>query len=155
MERPMPVEAIASQESTGSELYSRDLLRLATGLPHGDRIDDAPYSAVCRSPVCGSEIAADVQLDGDGRVAALAFRARACAMGQASAALLRKAGIGQTPEEIIAARASLAELLADTEGAVLLWREHEVFAPARAHPGRHGAILLPYDAVLAALAATI
>jgi NifU-like protein involved in Fe-S cluster formation len=151
----MPAEAIASKQTGKSELYSRDLLRLATSLPHGDRIDVTPHRAVCRSPVCGSEIAADVRLDDTGRIDALANRARACAMGQASAALLRKAGIGRTPEEIVAARTSLAELLAGTEGAVLLWREHEVFAPARAHPGRHGAILLPYDAVLAALAVTI
>jgi NifU-like protein involved in Fe-S cluster formation len=155
MERAMPAEAIASQESTGSELYSRDLLRLATSLPHGDRIDVTPHRAVCRSPVCGSEIAADVQLDEYARIAALAFRARACAMGQASAALLRSAGIGRTAEEIIAARASLAEWLAGKGEAEPLWREHAVFAPARAHPGRHGAILLPYDSVQAALAATI
>jgi NifU-like protein involved in Fe-S cluster formation len=151
----MPVEAVASQESAKSELYSRDLLRLATSLPHGDRIDAAPHSAVCRSPVCGSEIAADVRLDDAGGIEALAFRARACAMGQASAALLRTVGIGRTREEIMAARSSLAELLTGKDGAEPHWREHEVFAPARAHPGRHGAILLPYDAVLAALAATI
>lgn len=149
----MPVEAVASQASAKSELYSRDLLRLATSLPYGDRIDGAPHSAVYRSPVCGSEIAADVRLDNAGRIEALAFRARACAMGQASAALLRTVGIGRTREEIAAARASLAELLAGKDGTEPHWREHEVFAPARAHPGRHGAILLPYDAVLAALAA--
>jgi NifU-like protein involved in Fe-S cluster formation len=151
----MPVEALASKQGSKSELYSRDLLRLAASLPHGDRIDGTRHSAVCRSPICGSEIAADVQLDENGRIAVLAFRARACAMGQASAALLRSAGIGRTAEEIIAARASLAEWLAGKRGAEPLWRAHAVFAPARAHPGRHGAILLPYDSVQAALAANI
>ncbi len=150
----MPVEALAPQASGKPELYSRDLLRLAASLPHGDRIDGAQHSAVCRSPLCGSEIAADVQLDDAGRIERLAFRARACAMGQASAALLRTAGIGLTADDIMAARASLADLLAGKHSAAPCWPEHELFAPARAYPGRHGAILLPYDAVLAALAAT-
>jgi NifU-like protein involved in Fe-S cluster formation len=134
----------------GAQLYSRELLRLASSLPHGDRLDDPRSSATRRSPICGSEISADVRL-ADGRIIALAFRARACAMGQASAALLRNAGIGRSFAEIQAARAALSDALAGNIEFAATWPELSVFEPARAHPGRHAAILLPYDAVLAAV----
>jgi NifU-like protein involved in Fe-S cluster formation len=130
------------------KLYSRDVLRLATALPHDDRID-APYqSATRRAPVCGSEMSVDVAV-ADGNVAAIAIRARACALGQASAALLRDIAIGQSRSEIEAMATQVRKTLTG-EGEM-----PAPFAPlayARDYPARHGAILLPFETLLAALA---
>ncbi|MGL5837785.1 MAG: iron-sulfur cluster assembly scaffold protein [Sphingorhabdus sp.] len=134
-----------------SALYSKDLLRLAAGLPHGDRLAEPTGTATLRSPVCGSEIAADILMNNDGRVAALAFRARACAMGQASAALLRDIAIGHSLTEIESARAALAAALSGAGDFADIWPELAIFEPAQTHPGRHAAILLPYDALIAAV----
>ena len=150
--RTMRADRAVSSPSPMPELYTKDILMLAAGLPHGDYIEGADASASRRSPVCGSEIAADVKLDADGRLSALAFRARACAMGQASASLLRRLGAGKTAAEIQATRVALADALAGRAGFDRCWPELSVFEAARAHSARHAAILLPYDAVLAALA---
>ena len=147
----MQADLLVSPTSDKPELYSKDVLRLAAGLPHGDRLDSPDSSAVRRSPVCGSEIAVDIQADRDGRISALAFRARACAIGQASAALLRVHGVGRTAAEIEEVRNFLAEALSGQEDFGQSWPELAVFEAARAYPGRHAALLLPYDALLAAL----
>ena len=43
-----------------------------------------------RSPICGSRVTVDVNLDAEGRVAEIGMLVRACALGQASAALLKQ-----------------------------------------------------------------
>ncbi|MGC1470483.1 MAG: iron-sulfur cluster assembly scaffold protein [Sphingorhabdus sp.] len=134
------------------QLYTKDILRLAASLPFGDRLEGAHASATRRSPVCGSEISADVQLDDSGQVAALAFRAHACAIGQASAALLRQIGPGASVGEIEGMRTALAKALSGDGNFEQCRQELAVLETARAYPARHAAILLPYDAVLAAVA---
>lgn len=148
----MPAEPAARAAPLKPDLYSKDVLRLAAGLPHGDRIDQPDATVMRRSPVCGSEIAVDIQTGEDGRISALAFRARACAIGQASAALLRTYGVGRSAAEIAVVRNGLAEALKGQGDFGESWPELGVFEAVRAYPGRHAAILLPYDAVLAALA---
>lgn len=132
-------------------LYNRDILRLAVSLPPGDRIDNADGSAQRRAPICGSRIAADVNLDGGGRIANLAIRASACALGQASAAILRLHAAGHDHDDIAAIRAGLAAMLQDEAPPPAIWPQLTLLGAARDFPARHGAILLPYDATLAAI----
>ncbi len=148
----MPADLAARPIPPKPELYTKDILRLAASLPHADRLPDAQASATRRSPVCGSEISADVQLDDGDQIVALAFRAHACAMGQASAALLRQIGPGASVGEIEGMRTALAKALSGDDSFENCRPELAVFEIARAYPARHAAILLPYDAVLAALA---
>ncbi len=65
-----------------------------------------------RSPVCGSRVIVDVALDAKGRVAALGQEVKACALGQASAALMGAHAIGRSPAELAEARDALAAWLA-------------------------------------------
>lgn len=128
-------------------LYSRDVLRLATALPHNDRIANADGSATRRSAVCGSEMSIDAAID-NGLVTAIAIRARACALGQASAAILRECAIGQSRAQI--------EMLAQQVATALKGEDRmpDQFSPlayAQGAPARHGAILLPFETLLAAL----
>jgi NifU-like protein involved in Fe-S cluster formation len=147
----MPAKSAERLETQKPELYSKDILRLASSLPHNDRLSGADGSASRRSPVCGSEISADVKME-NGQLSAVAMRGRACAMGQASAALLRGSAVGRSMDDIADARASLARALIGEWGFDRCWSELAVFEGARAYPARHAAILLPYDAVLAAAA---
>jgi len=135
-----------------SALYSRDILRLAASIPHLGRLDAPQGSAERRSKACGSRVAIDVVLDGEGRIDALGQEVRACALGQASAALLGAEAIGRTLAELDAARASLAAYLTGAAHDPGSWPGLEVFAAARAFPARHAAILLPFEAAAAALA---
>lgn len=131
-------------------LYSAAILRLKLAGETPRRLAAPQGSASRVSPVCGSKIVADVTLDEHCRVAAFGFDAsRACTLGQASAAALAAAAAGTDRAYLAGVRASLADFLAArVDAAPEGW---QMFAPARPHRARHPSILLPLDAVLAAL----
>ena len=133
-----------------SALYNRDILRLATALEAGDRLQNPDGTAECRSPICGSRIAADVNLTKDGIIAEIALRANACALGQASAAILRSNAVGEDIAAIANIR-DVIEMALKKQGEMpQIWHDLAILTPAREYPSRHAAILLPYDALLAA-----
>ncbi|MFL6858473.1 MAG: iron-sulfur cluster assembly scaffold protein [Allosphingosinicella sp.] len=134
-------------------LYSRDILRLAASIPHLGRLERPQGSAEKRSPVCGSAVAVDVVLDEDGRVALLAQEVKACALGQAAAALMGSHALGRSGAEIAAARDSLSAYLAGARRDPGDWPGLEIFADARRFAARHASILLPFEAAAEAAAA--
>jgi len=131
-------------------VYNLDILRLAADIPHHRRLDDPQGTAERRSPVCGSRVTADVNLGPDGRVAELGLLVRACALGQASSALLGAAAIGHTPGELARARDALTAWLAG--GEVPGWPGLDVFAPALGLTARHASIRLAFEAAAEAAA---
>lgn len=133
-------------------LYSRDILRLAASIPHHGRFAGAQASAEKSSLVCGSRIVVDVATDDDGRITALGQEVSACALGQASAALMGAHAIGRTQAELTDARDALAAYLSGTSDDPGDWPGLSVFAEARRFSARHGAILLPFEAVAEAAA---
>lgn len=133
-----------------SALYNRDILRLAASLVAGDRLDHADGVAEARSPICGSRIQAEIKFATDGAIEAVALRANACALGQASAAIVRRNAVGASPDALATIRAGLAAALSGKADMPVDWPELALLTPARDYPSRHAAILLPYDAVLAA-----
>ena len=131
-------------------LYSKRILALAADIPHEGRNPEAQASARKRSPLCGSTVTVDLSLK-DGRIADFAQEVRACALGQASAAVLGAQAIGRTREEIARAREQLAAMLkADGPVPEAPFEGYEVLAPARDYRNRHASILLALDATLAA-----
>jgi NifU-like protein involved in Fe-S cluster formation len=136
--------------SGAERLYTPELLALAVGLAAYPLTDEFPLAGEARSRSCGSTLRMGVAVDAEGRVARIGMRVAACAVGQASAAIFAAAAPGRTPEELAATLASLEAWLADG-GPVPEWPGIAMLAPARAYPGRHGAMLLPWKAALAAL----
>ena len=136
-----------------SPLYTTDILRLAASLGGPHELDREDGCAKLRSPTCGSEVSITVQLDDDRRIKHLSMRVQACAFGQASAALVEKHGRGRTHEEVSQAMLSLSRWLADCAERDESWPGIAVLEPARSRRARHGAILLPFRALLAAIEA--
>ncbi len=136
-----------------SALYNRDILRLAASLVAGDRLENPDGSAESRSPICGSRIQADVALGEDGTITAIALRANACALGQASAAILRANAVGVDLDSLAELRDGISASLSGKAAMPDRWPELQLLVPATDYPSRHAAILLPYDALLAAAAA--
>lgn len=134
-----------------SALYNKDILRLAVSIPHQQRLADPDGSAEQRSPTCGSRVAVDVRLNDAQRVAAFGIDISACALGQASAAVLGAGVIGADRLELNQWRDAIDAMLRGEEYGGNAPAGAEVLAPARDHIGRHPAILLPFDAALAAL----
>lgn len=130
-------------------LYNTAILRLAA-TPASPRLADPHASIVRVSPICGSRVTVDVALGGDGRVAGFGQEVRACALGQASAALLDAHVVGRSAAEITAARDGLAAFLKGEQEAPGDWPGLDIFAPARPHKARHASILLAFDAAAAA-----
>jgi NifU-like protein involved in Fe-S cluster formation len=133
-------------------LYTTEILRLAASLNEPRALEWEDGRVELRSPTCGSRIGTSVQLDEDGRVATLSQQVHACAFGQASAAILERSAIGRSAHEIERGLDELTDWLAgsDVEPA---WPGLTALAPARSRKSRHGAILLPFRALLAAMAA--
>lgn len=134
-------------------LYTTEILRLAASLeaPHELGREDG-YTEL-RSPTCGSRIATTITIDEKGRVVAVSQKVHACAFGQASAALLERSASGRSREEVTTALAELTDWLAGSDLAPT-WPGLSALAPARSRKSRHGAILLPFRALQAALEAS-
>ncbi len=94
----------------------------------------------------------DIVADAEGRVAALGQEVKACALGQASAALMGAHVIGRAPAEIAAARDALADYLAGRRDDPGGWPGLDVFSAARAVTARHPSILLAFAAAAEASA---
>jgi len=133
-------------------LYTAEILRLATEIPHQSRLAAPQASAEKRSPVCGSRVTVDVALGADGRVVALGQEVRACALGQASASLMGRHALGRAPAELAEARDALAGFLAGLRDDPGGWPGLAVFAEARRYSARHAAILLAFEAAAEAAA---
>jgi NifU-like protein involved in Fe-S cluster formation len=132
-------------------LYTRDIMRLAASIPHLGRFEELEGSTERRSPTCGSRMRVSVKLDEDGRVTGLRQAVAACAFGQASAALMGAGVIGRNATEMRAALAGVEAWLGGNDVAITSWPGLDVLAPARSRKGRHGAILLPFRTLLAAI----
>ncbi|MEO7409831.1 MAG: iron-sulfur cluster assembly scaffold protein [Sphingomicrobium sp.] len=130
-------------------LYTRDILRLATSIPGRRSFDEMGDAALVRSPTCGSRVAMRVAVDGAGRVTFIEQAVEACAFGQAAAALVGMHGIGKTEDDAVAALTNVERWL-EGEGDQP-WADLHLLDPARLRRGRHGAIMLPFRAFVAAV----
>ncbi|HXG80745.1 MAG TPA: iron-sulfur cluster assembly scaffold protein [Sphingomicrobium sp.] len=133
--------------------YTREILRLAASIPYLEPFDELVDGVELRSKTCGSRMKVAVELDWAGRVKRLRQAVEACAYGQASAALMGGHAMGRSAEEVKAALAELESWLDGTGEVPISWPGLEVLAPALTRKGRHGAILLPFQALLAAIEA--
>lgn len=134
------------------KLYSQRILALAADIPHLGRLDAPQASVKRRSPLCGSTVTVDLVIQ-DGRIADFAQDVKACALGQASAAILGQAVIGRTKDEIDAARDALAAMLASGGPAPQApFDGYEVLRPAQDYRNRHKSILLAIEATAEAFA---
>ena len=133
------------------KLYSSRILALAADIPHLGRLDAPDATVTRRSPLCGSTVTIDVTTD-DGRLADLGQDVKACALGQAAAAVAGSAAPGATLEQIETARDQLRDMLKGN-GPVpdAPFNGFEVLSPAVAYKNRHASILLSIEAIAEAM----
>ncbi len=133
--------------------YTREILRLAASIPFLETFEELEGATEGRSKTCGSRMRVAVELDWADRVVRLRQAVEACAYGQAAAALMGGHAIGRSAEEVEVALAELETWLAGNGEVPTAWPGLEVLVPALARKGRHGAILLPFRTLLAAMEA--
>jgi NifU-like protein involved in Fe-S cluster formation len=132
-------------------LYTTEILRLAAGLSPAAALERCDGRAELRAPTCGSTIVTEVMLGDHRRVEAISQSVQACAFGQASAALLERGAKGRSATEVAEAIDALTDWLARRSEDPGDWPGLDALAPARSKTGRHGAILLPFHALLKAM----
>ncbi|MGY6638276.1 MAG: iron-sulfur cluster assembly scaffold protein [Erythrobacter sp.] len=131
-------------------LYTPEMLALATGLSAYPLAGDFTYRASARSRTCGSVIELGLECDQASCITRIGMRLAACAIGQASAAIMAAGMPGRGASEIAATHQQL-EIWLTGQGALPEWPGLNVIAPALPHKGRHSALLLPWTAATEAL----
>ncbi|KIN65183.1 Nitrogen-fixing NifU domain protein [Sulfitobacter noctilucicola] len=137
------------------KLYSARILALAAEIPHLGRLDQPDATVKRRSPLCGSAVTVDVCVK-DGKLVDLGQDVKACALGQAAAAVTGGAALGATLVQIENARDQLRAML-KSGGPVpdAPFDGFEVLTPAVEYKNRHASILLSIEAIAEAMAQTM
>jgi NifU-like protein involved in Fe-S cluster formation len=133
------------------DLYSAKLLKLAANMPHLGRLPEPHASSEKVAKLCGSRVVVDVTVEGD-RVAQFAQDVKACALGQASAAVLGASVLGASLSEIEMARDQFRAMLkqgADAPNG--RFSDLSMLAPVKDYPARHASTLLAFEAAAEAV----
>ena len=140
-----------------SDLYHNRVLELAANIPGLEPLEDAESSVEKVSRICGSSVRVDVRLNAAGtHVEALSVDPKACALGQATTAILAEHALGASIDEIKAARNVLKAMLKENgvppEGR--FW-ELRHLAGVADYPSRHTSTLLAFEAAVDAIDAAL
>ena len=133
------------------EIYNARILDLAGNIGRVGRLAAPEATATRHSRLCGSKITVDIRMDGD-VVADYAHEVKACALGQAAAAVMAKNVVGATMAELRQARDEMFAML--KEGAsppTGRFAELSALEPVRDFKARHASTMLTFDAVVDAI----
>lgn len=133
------------------DLYTAKILSLAANMPRAGRLAHPDGSAEKSAKLCGSTIVVDVDVT-DGKVSDFAQDVKACALGQAAAAVMGANVIGASVQEIEMAREALRAMLKDggrpPEGR---FKDLAMLEPVKDYPARHASTMLAFEATAEAV----
>lgn len=132
------------------KLYTPQLLGLATRLAAYPLDRGFQFTSTRRSRSCGSTLDLGLDCDENGRVVGIGLRVAACAVGQASAAIMAQSLPGCSASDVAAASQAIEDWLADN-GPLPDRPDFALLNAARPYSGRHEALLLPWNAACDAL----
>lgn len=131
-------------------LYNSDILTLSSTLKN-EALEAPDGTARKVSKLCGSWVEIDVTMDGD-VVKEAALRVEACALGQASAAILKERIIGAGLGDLVAARDSLRAMLKEGgDSPSGRFERLAMLEGVRAYPARHQSTMLAFEAAVTAV----
>ncbi len=137
------------------DLYSARILKLAANMPRAGRLAAPDATSEKVSRLCGSRVVVDVLVQ-DGCVVDFAQDVRACALGQAAAAILGEHVLGASVEELETARDSLRVMLKTGAAAPPgRFADLAVLEQVRDFPARHASTLLAFEAAAEATRAAL
>lgn len=134
-----------------NDVYNTKILAFAGNITRIGRLEAPDATAKAHSRLCGSTVTVDIRMDGD-VIADFAHEVKACALGQASSAIMAQHVVGANSAEIRAARSALLKMLKE-EGAPPEGRFEDLkyLLPVRDFKARHASTLLTFDAVVDAI----
>lgn len=141
----------ARDQAMLDDVYNKRILSLAANIPLLHRLPSPDATARAHSKLCGSTVTVDVTMEGD-VVTGFGHDVKACALGQASSAIMASHVVGSTAAELRTvreqARAILKDNAAPPEGK---WADLAVLVPVRDFKARHASTMLTFDAVVDAI----
>ena len=130
------------------KLYSDKILKMAADPIYRDRLLTPDASATKRSPLCGSTVTVDINVE-NGVITGYGQDVRACALGQASSTIMGKAIIGCSLSEVQRACKELSEMLSNKGPTPTTpFDDFYILQPASEYKNRHASILLAFEATL-------
>jgi NifU-like protein involved in Fe-S cluster formation len=133
------------------DVYNKRILELAANIPRIGHLPHADGAATAHSKLCGSTVSIELAMEG-GHVSDFAHIVKACALGQASSAIMARNIVGASTEELRRVRETMRRMLKENgpppEGR---FAEAAVLEPVRDFKARHASTLLTFDAVVSAL----
>jgi NifU-like protein involved in Fe-S cluster formation len=132
-------------------LYQEAIKQFARAAHGQGQLSAASGEAKLGNPLCGDRVRMQVAaISGD--ISAIAHETKGCLLCRAAASLVGLRAAGQNADGMAAVLHDLEGMLREGTPVPPGWPELSMFEPARGYPSRHGCVLLPFRALLAALA---
>ena len=133
------------------DVYNAKILGFAGNIGRIGRLDAPDATATAHSKLCGSTVTVDIRLDGE-TVVDFAHVVKACALGQASSAIMANNVLGATATELRDVRETMRRMLKE-EGPAPEGRFADLryLEPVRDYKARHASTMLTFDAVIDAI----
>ncbi|MEO1066945.1 MAG: iron-sulfur cluster assembly scaffold protein [Pseudomonadota bacterium] len=134
-----------------NDVYNAKILEFAGNIPAVGRLENPMASAKAHSKLCGSTLVVDLNVV-DGVVTEFAHEIKACALGQASSAIMARHIVGTSTDELKALKATMHAMLKEG-GAPPTGRfaDFKYLEPVRDYKARHASTLLTFNAVVDAI----
>ncbi|MBP0439855.1 iron-sulfur cluster assembly scaffold protein [Tianweitania sediminis] len=133
------------------DVYNAKILGFAGNIGRTGRLPAPHASAKAHSKLCGSTVVVDLCMV-DGVVTDFAHDVKACALGQASSAIMAEHVVGSSAAELRLLRETMLAMLkengAPPEGR---FEDLRYLEPVRDYKARHASTMLTFDAVVDAI----
>lgn len=133
------------------DVYNAKILGFAGNIGRIGRLEAPDGTATAHSKLCGSTVTVDIRMDGE-TVVDFAHVVKACALGQASSAIMANNVVGATASELRDVRETMRRMLKE-EGSPPEGRFADLryLEPVRDYKARHASTMLTFDAVIEAI----
>ena len=133
------------------DVYNAKILGFAGNIGRIGHLEHPDATATAHSKLCGSTVTVELAMK-DGVVTDFAHQVKACALGQASSAIMAAHVVGASAEELRRVRGAMLAMLKDN-GAPPSGRFEDLkyLEPVRDYKARHASTMLTFDAVVDAI----
>jgi nitrogen fixation NifU-like protein len=139
-----------STDDAFAALYRELVLDHGHAPRHTGDVEAATHATQASNPLCGDRVALSLRLDDRGRITTLRHRTEGCLLCTASASLMACDVPGRDADAVNIRLARLRDAITRGDAAGL--DDLGALAGVSTHPARHRCVLLPWEALTAALA---
>lgn len=133
------------------DVYNAKILGFAGNIARIGHLDRPGATATAHSKLCGSTVTVELAMT-DGVVTDFAHQVKACALGQASAAIMAAHVVGASAEELRGVRAAMLAMLKENGSPPAgRFEDLKYLEPVRDYKARHASTMLTFDAVVDAI----